>query len=103
MREGSTDITDDKSTDKRGGLSKYLDTPAGAIGEGDLDKYITNATKDDASGETKHDGKLVHEAHRNGNIGVTTTQQMIEQERNITIDVDMQIINDLNVLFLGVY
>lgn len=101
MREGSTDVTDDKSTDKRGGLSQFLDTPAGPVT--DLDKYVTNATKDDASGETKHDGKFVHEAHRNGNIGVTTTQQMIEQERNITIDVDMQIINDLNVLFLGVY
>lgn len=89
MKEGGTDNGSTKST------SKYSDTPQGSIER--IDKYLTNAAAEDGSHESEH------EAWRNGNIGVTTTQQMIEQERNATIDVDMMIINELNELFLGVY
>lgn len=93
MKEGATDIVTGKSDN----LSRFSDTPQGSVDR--LDNYLTSATKDAES----HEGKTEHEAHRTGNIGVTTTQQMIEQERKITIDVDMQIVEALSDLFLGVY
>ena len=89
MREGSVDTAESKSA------SRFSDTPQGSIDN--LDKYLSSANKDEG------DSKSEHEAWRNGNIGVTTTQQMIEAERKVTIDVDMMIIEDLNPLFLGVY
>ena len=101
MREGATDLVNHNENGKTGNLSKYSDTPQGSIER--LDKYLTSATEDNGTHDLKSDGKTVHEAHRSGNIGVTTTQQMIEQERKATIDVDMQIIDALKDLFLGVY
>ena len=94
---------EEKGTDTRAGssetLSKYSDTPQGGL-EGLKDgKYLTNASQ----GEDKTEGTEKHEFSRHGNIGVTTTQQMIEQERNIIIDLDLMIIEQLNDLFLGVW
>lgn len=94
---------EEKGTDKRKSdsetLAKYSDTPQGEV-DGLLDgKYMTNATH----GTDKNSGEDTHEFSRHGNIGVTTTQQMIEQERKIIIDLDLMIIDDLKDLFLGVY
>lgn len=89
MREGSVDTGENSSA------SRFSDTPRGGINN--LDDHLTSAGKD--TGEQKTE----HSAWRNGNIGVTTTQQMIEAERKVTIDVDMMIIDDLKTLFLGVY
>lgn len=107
MEEGSTDTREntDKRTSKADTLAKYSETPQGEIQELIDGKYLTNATHgtDSSTVDDKSNGKEQHSAWRHGNIGVTTTQQMIEQERKITIDLDMQIIADLNDLFLGVY
>lgn len=97
MKEGTDDVSE--GTSKGNNLSKYSDTPQGSVER--IDDYLTNATKDETAGESKH--TLKHTAWRTGNIGVTTSQQMIEQERNITINIDMMIIDDLRPLFLGVY
>lgn len=109
MKEGTEDVTEGKgkgkSTDKGNNLSKYSDTPQGSVDR--LDDYLTNATKEERTGEQNSESEskhtLKHTAWRTGNIGVTTSQQMIEQERNITINIDMMIIDDLQPLFLGVY
>jgi len=95
MEEGS----EDNRKVKGDNLLKYSDTPQGPLSDVKEGKYLTSAnhTEDVSEGSEKHS------AWRHGNIGVTTTQQMIEQERNITIDLDMMIISDLKDLFIGVY
>lgn len=95
MEEGATD---ERKTDINS-LSKYSETPQGEIKNLIDGKYLTNATQ----GTDTTSGKDTHSAWRHGNIGVTTTQQMIEQERKITIDIDSMIIDELKDLFLGVY
>ena len=95
MEEGSTDERSANSET----LGKYSDTPQGELDNLIEGKYLTNATH----GTDKTSGKDKHSAWRHGNIGVTTTQQMIEQERKVTIDLDVMIIDDLKDLFLGVY
>lgn len=80
-------------------LGKYADTPGGEL-DGLLEgRYLTNATH----GTDKSEGREDHYFTRHGNIGVTTTQQMIEQERNIIIDLDLMIIDELKDLFIGVF
>ena len=93
MEEGSKD----NSTGNRENVNRFSDTPQGSVER--LDDYLSTASRDNenSSAEAKH------EAWRHGNIGVTTTQQMIEQERKATIDVDMMIVDECKVLFLGVY
>lgn len=97
---------EEKGTDKskRSGdsLSKFSETPGGALEGIDAlkdGKYMTNASH----GSDKSEGEDVHEFSRHGNIGVTTTQQMIQAERDIIIDIDLKIIEELKDLFLGVY
>lgn len=80
-------------------LGKYSETPQGEIENVINGKYLTNATH----GTDKTEGEEKHKFSRHGNIGVTTTQQMIEQERKIIIDLDMMIIDELKDLFLGVW
>ena len=80
-------------------LAKFSETPQGEIDNVKNGKYLTNATHSEGS----DNGKDEHYFTRHGNIGVTTTQQMIEQERKIIIDLDLMIIDELKDLFLGVY
>lgn len=45
----------------------------------------------------------VHKRNTTGNIGVMTTQDLIMKERNIIINIDKLILEELNILFMGVY
>lgn len=95
MEEGATDEREAKGES----LDKFTETPQGTIENLKDGKYLSNASQN----ESKSNGKDKHSAWRHGNIGVTTTQQMIQAERDVIIDLDVMIINDLNELFLGVY
>ena len=95
MVEGS----EDKNENTSDSLNKYSETPQSELSNLKEGRYLTNATH----GEDKTTGKNEHSAFRHGNIGVTSTQQLIQQERDITIDLDLMIINDLSDLFIGVY
>lgn len=89
----------DKRKAKSDSVGKYADTPGTEL-TGLIDgTYLTNATH----GTDNSEGEEQHYFTRHGNIGVTTTQQMIEQERNITIDLDLMIIEELKDLFIGVF
>lgn len=80
-------------------VGKYADTPDSELAGLLEGKYLTNATH----GTDKSEGEENHYFTRHGNIGVTTTQQMIEQERKIIIDLDLMIIDELKDLFIGVF
>ena len=89
----------DKRTADSESLGKYAETPGSELTGLVEGKYLTNATH----GTDKSSGQEEHYFTRHGNIGVTTTQQMIEQERNIIIDLDLMIIDELKDLFIGVF
>lgn len=95
MVEDGTDNRKNKSET----LAKFSETPQGEIQDIKDGRYLTNATH----GEDEAEGTDIHHLTRSGNIGVTTTQQMIQQERELIIDIDMLIIEELKDLFLGVY
>lgn len=89
----------DTRTANSNSLGKYSETPQGELQNLIDGKYLTNATH--GTDESKAEDN--HEFTRHGNIGVTSTQQLIQQERDVTIDLDRMIIAELNDLFLGVY
>lgn len=94
---------EEQGTDKRTAgnetLAKYSETPPSELKDFTDGKYVTNAShaEDNATSEDNHTFS------RHGNIGVTTTQQMIQQERDIIIDLDLMVIDALRDLFIGVY
>ena len=45
----------------------------------------------------------LHKRNTKGNIGVMTTQALIMKERDIIINIDKLILDELNILFMGVY
>lgn len=82
--------------------------------EGSTDSETTNTETLNSSVSNTYDSSITtdagirnditfHELKRNGNIGVTTTQQMIEQERNIAdFDILKIYFNDIeNLILLG--
>lgn len=115
---GTTSMTGSgEVTNTKNGTQKFSDTPQNNLSN--LDNYLTNATVNDEnehsqSSETKNGtqsetnteestGNGSHTLTRHGNIGVTTYAQMLEGYRQTFINVDMEIIEELNCLFLGVY
>ena len=115
---GTTSMTGSgEVTNTKNGTQKFSDTPQNNLSN--LDNYLTNATVNDEnehsqSSESKNGtqsetnteestGNGSHTLTRRGNIGVTTYAQMLEGYRQTFINVDMEVIEELNCLFLGVY
>lgn len=82
-----------------GGTIKFSDTPQGTIDN--LDTHLTNATKNDDTAKTA--GESGHTLTRRGNIGVQPLGGEVINIRSAFINIDLQIIEELSDLFLGVY
>lgn len=119
--EGQTELasTGSSSSNATGsGLTINSDTPQGQISKIDIleGKYASqtsaNEGKTNTSGTSNINdkGKNNHKVNENwerrkvGNDGITATQQaLIKQYRQILIGIDEDIINECNVLFMGIY
>ena len=101
MNEEFKDTAEGTASSSGKSAERVSDTPQNSIDN--LDNYMSSASKSDTEGKsnTKTDNK--HTGWRRGNIGVTTSQQMIQSERDITLNIDVEIIKNLSDLFLGVY
>lgn len=100
-----------------GNTRKFSNTPQGKLSN--LDNYLTEATVEDmsadeadtaevyadtaATGRTDTEGKTSHTLTRKGNQGVNTYAHDMKELRETFLNIDMQIIRELNDLFLGVY
>lgn len=58
---------------------------------------------DTTEGSASSTGEDSHKLTRRGNIGVTTYAQLLEGYRETFLNIDMEIIRDLEICFLGVY
>lgn len=77
--------------------NRYSDTPQNKLEN--LDHFLTSASRD--NGEAKHEHKT--DNLRYGNIGTMTYEQLINGFRKVFLNIDKQIIEECNDLFLGVY
>lgn len=101
MKEEFIDTGNHSSNSSSDMTERHSDTPQGSIDN--LDKYMSSATKSNSTGNSSGSNDNKHTGWRKGNIGVTTSQQMIQAERDITLNLDMMIIDELSDLFLGAY
>ena len=101
MQEEFTEDVNSKGTNKAKNTEKFSDTPQGKIEN--LDTHLTNATQNEGESENEGTSNSKNKGWRKGNIGVTTSQQMIQQERDLIINIDLMIIEELKDLFLGVF
>lgn len=60
------------------------------------------STATESSSQTGNSAET-HKLTRRGNIGVTTYSQLLEGYRQTFLNIDMEIIDDLEICFLGVY
>lgn len=92
-----------------GTTSIFSDTPQGEIAN--LDIYMTNATKGSgtsestgsSTGTSENTGEVENTLNRKGNIGVQPLGGEVLNIRSAFINIDQQIINELQDLFLQVY
>ena len=67
------------------------------------DNKATESSTSTGETETENTGKQTHKLTRRGNIGVTTYAQLLEGYRQTFLNIDMEIIEELESCFLGVY
>lgn len=94
-------------------LSIANDTPQNKID--DLDKYMTSASKTNSNStnnsssnanntiKNKSNNVEEYELISQGNIGVTSSAELLEKWRNVLINIDLMIFKELENLFLFVF
>lgn len=94
-------------------LSIANDTPQNKID--DLDKYMTSASKSNSNStnnstsnanntiKNKSSNSEEYELISQGNIGITSSAELLEKWRNVLINIDQMIFKELENLFLFVF
>lgn len=101
------------NTSSSNDLSIANDTPQNKID--DLDKYMTSASKTNSNStnnstsnanntiKNKSNNTEEYELISQGNIGVTSSAELLEKWRNVLINIDLMIFKELENLFLFVF
>lgn len=113
----SMQSSEDSRTGNQNTERRFSNTPQGSISN--IDNYLTEATKEHGShsetvessgtgsSETtskgSSSGTVKHTFTKKGNQGVNTYAHDMEELRKTFRNIDMEVINELNSLFLGVY
>lgn len=112
--EGNSQATSSSdNTSNSNDLSIANDTPQNKID--DLDKYMTSASKTNTNStnnstsnanntiKNKSNNTEEYELISQGNIGVTSSAELLEKWRNVLINIDLMIFKELENLFLFVF
>lgn len=101
------------NTSNSNDLSIANDTPQNKID--DLDKYMTSASKSNSNStnnstsnanntiKNKSNNTEEYELISQGNIGITSSAELLEKWRNVLINIDQMIFKELENLFLFVF
>lgn len=103
VNQSSTSTTNDTS------LNINNDTPQNKID--DLDQFMTSASKNtdnstmNSSGtnSAENNSTETYSLVSQGNIGVTSSAELLEKWRNVLINIDQLIFNECNDLFMLIY
>ena len=89
-------------------INSFLDTPSSKLSVSEnLDKFLTNASKNinnsNANSNTSSTGKETNTLISQGNIGVTSSAELLTKWRETLINLDQMILDDLESLFMMIY
>lgn len=112
--EGNSQATSSSdNTSTNNDLTIANDTPQNKID--DLDKYMTSASKSNSNStnnstsnanntiKNKSNNIEEYELISQGNIGITSSAELLEKWRNVLINIDLMIFKELENLFLFVF
>lgn len=112
--EGNSQATSNSNnTSNNNDLTIANDTPQNKID--DLDKYMTSASKSNSNStnnstsnanntvKNKSNNTEEYELISQGNIGITSSAELLEKWRSVLINIDQMIFKELENLFLFVY
>lgn len=112
--EGNSQATSTSdNTSNSNDLSIANDTPQNKID--DLDKYMTSASKTNSNStnnstsnanntiKNKSSNSEEYELISQGNIGITSSAELLEKWRNVLINIDLMMFKELENLFLFVF
>lgn len=95
--------------DKVNNFNVYSDTPQGTLSSSDIQNnlYASSASKDENKQNTSTnqttENQLEHEKHNWGNPGSRTDSEMLIEFRKTFLNIDMQIISELEELFMQIW
>lgn len=103
VNQSSTSTSNDTS------LNINNDTPQNKID--DLDKYMTSASKNtdnstmssNGTNSAENNSTETYSLISQGNIGVTSSAELLEKWRNVLINIDQMIFEECNDLFMLIY
>lgn len=103
VNQSSTSSSNDTS------LNINNDTPQNKID--DLDKYMTSASKNtdnstmtsNGTNSAENNSTETYSLVSQGNIGVTSSAELLEKWRNVLINIDQMIFEECNDLFMLIY
>ena len=104
--EGSATSTGSSTGDS---TTIFSDTPEGQISN--IEKFMSNGTINKANDSTENNtssnstGKTTEKTSflSQGNIGVTSSAELLDKWRSVIINIDQLILNELEDLFLDIY
>lgn len=84
---------------------KFSETPQGSIANLEKDEYLTNATKTTNNGRSNTSSNSTDEYIEKvtGKVGTATYSSLIKEYRNILINIDVKIIDELKDLFMNIW
>lgn len=108
-------LSDSESTSntENQSLNKFSDTPQNKIDN--IDNYLTSVTKDTGNGKVttnSNSNNLSEDMGKSsektelisqGNIGTTSSASLLQEWRNVLINIDELILKELEELFMGVF
>ena len=79
--------------------NNYVD----GINQNDVNNTSTGTNSVNSQNVSKGNGKEITKLISKGNIGITSSAELLEKWRNVIININEQIIEDCSILFMGVY
>lgn len=79
--------------------NNYVD----GINQNDVNNNSTGTSNIKSENISKGNGREVTKLVSKGNIGITSSAELLEKWRNVIININEQIIEDCSILFMGVY
>lgn len=84
-------------------LNAFAETPQGSLQDLDTNEYLTSANKTNNEYKDNRIGNEKFEERVQGKLGTISYGKLLNEYREAIINIDLQIIDELNILFMQLY
>lgn len=98
-----TKDNDDTNTSNASNTNAYAETPQGSLQNLETNEYLTSANKTINNYNDNRKGNEKFEERVQGKLGTVSYGKLLKEYREAIVNIDMQIIDELNILFIQIY